>query len=75
MRGPLAVILTLFTLLGVAVLFAWYVWSQLEGVQISRHGYIALALGAGLTFLLGAGLMFLVFFSHRRGYDDEAGRD
>lgn len=75
MRSAVATVLILFLLLAIAIAFAWYVWNQLEGAQISQHGYYALALGASLTFLLGAGLMFLVFFSHRRGFDDEAGRD
>ena len=36
------------------------------------HGWIALGLGAVLTFLVGAGLMALMFFSERRGYDERA---
>ena len=42
---------------------------------MSLHGYIALGLGVGLSILLWVGLMALVFYSSRRGYDDEAGRD
>ena len=60
--------------LGVSVLFGYWIWTDLEDVEISRHGWIALTLGAVLTFLVGAGLMTLVFFSHRRGYDDRANR-
>ena len=69
------VVAAMLGLLGLAVLFAWYVWSGLEGVEISLHGYVALALGVVLTFALGAGLMALAFFSQRRGFDDEAGHD
>ena len=75
MRTTLLVVLALLAMLGIACLFAWYVWEQLDGVQISLHGYLALVLGAVLTFALGAGLMTLVFISSRRGFDDEAGRD
>ncbi len=49
-----------------------YAWWQLEGV-LSVHGWIALSLGVVLTVALAAGLMSLVFYSHRRGFDDEAG--
>ncbi|MBI1188210.1 MAG: hypothetical protein GC206_12925 [Alphaproteobacteria bacterium] len=41
-----------------------------EFAAMNMHGWLALALGAGLTLLLGAGLMALVFFSARKGYDD-----
>ena len=51
---------------------AFWVWQEIGETDIGRHGLIALALGAGVTFLLGAGLMSLVFFSSRRGYDDRA---
>ncbi len=69
------VVAAMLGLLGLAGLFSWYVWSELEGVEISLHGYIALGLGVVLTFALGAGLMALVFFSDRRGFDDDAGHD
>jgi hypothetical protein len=49
-------------------------WRELDDVEMSRHGWIALALGASATFLLGAGLMALAFFSRRRGYDERANR-
>jgi len=44
-------------------------------VEIGFHGYMALGLGAAVTILLWVGLMRLVFYSSRRGYDDEAGHD
>lgn len=75
MNGGLAVILALGALLAGAAAFGWYVWSELGDVQISLHGWIALGLGAAVTTLLGVGLMFLVYYSSRHGYDDEAGKD
>ena len=35
---------------------------------------IALTLGVLFSLALGIGLMFLVFYSNRRGHDDEVGR-
>lgn len=52
---------------------AMRIWENSGGPVISVHGYTALALGALFTFALTAGLMALVFYSHRHGYDDEAG--
>ena len=53
----------------------WWGWHQLADVEMSLHGYIALALGVVATLGLGVGLMWLVYYSDRQGYDDEAGRD
>ena len=66
---------TLLALLLAAAGVAWWGWSQLGDVDMGWHGYIALALGVIVTTGLGVGLMWLVYFSHRHGYDDEVGRD
>ena len=70
-----SVILALLGLLAAAIGFAWYVWRELGDVAISSEGFLALALGAAAALALGVVLMWLVYFSHRRGFDDEAGRD
>jgi hypothetical protein len=75
MSGSSALILTLLGLLAAACGVAWYVWRELGDVAISGQGYVALTLGIVATVGLGVGLMWLVYFSHRRGYDDEAGGD
>jgi hypothetical protein len=70
-------ILTLAVLLGLllaAVGVAAWAWQELAEVEMDRHGWIALGLGATATLLVGCGLMALVFFSHRRGYDERAHR-
>ena len=66
---------TLIVLLGLLILAAvtgLWAWREIGEVEIGMHGWIALGLGAGLTFLVGAGLMALMFFSARRGYDERA---
>ncbi|MDJ0609481.1 MAG: hypothetical protein QNJ67_10950 [Kiloniellales bacterium] len=50
-----------------------YAWTSMAEVDISPHGILALVLGVVLSLLLGAGLMFLIFYSSRRGYDDDVG--
>ncbi len=50
----------------------WYAigaWNAMSGVKISLLGWIFMALGAAVTFLVGAGLMALVFYSSRHGMD------
>ena len=73
MKTLLTIAVLLGLLIGSAV-FGYWIWMDLWEVEISWHGWVALSLGVLMTFLVGAGLMALVFFSHRRGYDDRANR-
>jgi hypothetical protein len=75
LRGTALLLVVLTLLLAGASLVAYLSWQEMAEVEIGFHGYLALGLGAGITILLWVGLMSLVFFSSRRGYDDEAGRD
>ncbi len=65
-------LIVLFGLLILAAVTGLWAWREIGEVEIGMHGWIALGLGAGLTFLVGAGLMALMFFSARRGYDERA---
>jgi hypothetical protein len=47
------------------------VWSAIGVSEISLAGWLAMALGVLFSLGLGVGLMALVFFSNRRGYDDQ----
>lgn len=71
MRSAMVVIVLVGLLLACAGA-AYWAWQEVGTVEIGMHGWIALGLGAALTFLVGAGLMALMFFSARRGYDDRA---
>lgn len=42
-----------------------------DGSAMSIHGWIALTLGTLLSLAVGGGLMALVFYSSRKGYDDQ----
>lgn len=74
MSGTWLTIAILLALLVASASVGYWVWLELGDVEISWHGWMALSLGVVATFLVGAGLMSLVFFSHRRGYDDRANR-
>ena len=71
MRTAAVVLLLIGALLACAGA-AYWAWREVGAVEIGMHGWIALGLGAALTFLVGAGLMALMFFSARRGYDERA---
>ncbi|HVO17285.1 MAG TPA: hypothetical protein VMV26_18835 [Alphaproteobacteria bacterium] len=62
--------LVLAGLLAFAIGIAVYMWQRIGAVDIGVHGVIALVLGVGASLALGIGLMRLVYFSSRRGYDD-----
>jgi hypothetical protein len=64
------VILVLLLLLALAVSLALDAWVSLGDVEMSVHGYIAMALGIIFSLALGFGLMGLMFYSSRHGYDD-----
>jgi hypothetical protein len=64
------VISVLLLLLALAVSLALDAWVSLGDVEMSVHGYIAMALGIIFSLALGFGLMGLMFYSSRHGYDD-----
>jgi TRAP-type C4-dicarboxylate transport system permease small subunit len=72
-RARLPVILlavVLFGLLGVSGKYMIDTWRQSTAIM-SIHGYIALSLGVFFSLLIGCGLMALLFYSSRRGYDEQ----
>lgn len=74
MKGTAAIVAVLLGFLVAAGAIAWWGWSQLADVQMGANGYIALGLGVVVTLALGVGLMWLVYYSHRHGYDERIGR-
>lgn len=48
------------------------VWSQVGEVELSIHGNIAIILVIIFGALVSGGLTALMFYSSRKGYDDEA---
>jgi hypothetical protein len=75
MRKSVVLVAILLPLLVGTTAVSIWVWRQLGDAEMGVHGYIALGLGALFTLLIGGGLMALVFYSHRHGYDERAGRD
>ncbi|HWE45492.1 MAG TPA: hypothetical protein VG407_05640 [Caulobacteraceae bacterium] len=50
-------------------------WALGGGPHMSVNGWIALALAFVVTGVLAGGLMWLAFYSSRKGYDDNVGRE
>jgi hypothetical protein len=70
------VLVGILLLLAVAALsFAVIGWNTTDtGVKMSGHVHSAMLLGIFFSLAVGIGLMALVFFSSRKGFDDEASR-
>ena len=71
MRQTILTLISLGTLLAAAVAVAVWGWREIGDVAISAHGLVALGLGIAVTAAVGVGLMTLLFFSHRRGFDEQ----
>ncbi len=64
--------LPLLALLAAATLFGISAWLHLSGVAIPLSGWLAIAGGVFFSLLVGGGLMALMFYSSRKGYDEQA---
>jgi predicted transporter len=70
--GEAALLVILAVLLVGTGIWAVSAWNASSGVEMSKHGWIALGLGTFFSLLIGCGLMALMFYSSRHGYDDAA---
>ena len=65
----IAAILIMVGMLGWAGWYAVKSWNAMSGVEMSPLGWVFMAMGAVVTFLVGAGLMVLIFYSSRNDMD------
>jgi hypothetical protein len=72
--GTALLIAVLLVFLASAVWLAYEGWNLHGDVEMSGHGYAALAIGIVFSLIVGVGLMALVFYSSRQGYDEQANR-
>ena len=76
-RSILKSALILFAVIGgtiaLGVLYLAYLTPDLD-VEMSGAGTTAMILGALFSFVVAGALMGLVFFSNRRGHDDDMAR-
>lgn len=69
------ILLAFLAALAGAFYASYSVWNLTGEAEMGGHGIAALILGIVFTFALGAGLMALVFYSNRKGYDEQARSD
>jgi TRAP-type C4-dicarboxylate transport system permease small subunit len=62
-------ILIMLGMLGWAGWYAVQSWNAMSGVKMSPLGWVFMAMGAVVTFLVGACLMALIFYSSRHDMD------
>jgi len=70
--GQLVLLIALGAMLILTGVWAVSIWGASTGVEMGKHGWIALGLGTFFSLLIGCGLMALMFFSSRSGHDDVA---
>jgi hypothetical protein len=71
-KGRIAILVVLTGILFAAGVWALTFWNETSGVEMSKHGWIALGLGTFFSLTIGCGLMALMFFSSRSGHDEAA---
>lgn len=70
--GQLILLVVFGAVLILTGVWGFSVWSASSGVEMGKHGWIALGLGTFFSLLIGCGLMALMFFSSRSGHDEAA---
>lgn len=69
MKNIVAIILSAIAI-GAVSFWGLTVLVETQGVELSIHGKIAMALGVLFTMAVGFGLMALLFHSNRGGHDE-----
>ena len=67
--GGWIAIIVLAGFLAGGVYYAVYTWNAMAGTTMPPLGWVFMAMGAVVTFLVGAGLMVLIFYSSRHDMD------
>ncbi|MGE0749868.1 MAG: hypothetical protein AB7K64_04695 [Variibacter sp.] len=71
-KGAWALLIALFALLVAALYVGFAGWTAHGDVEMPGYVYVMMFVGVALTLLIGCGLMALLFYSHHKGYDDDA---
>ena len=69
------IILTFLTVLIITSFFSVKLWLNLDFIDISTNGMIAIIVCAVMSFIIGSGLMALAFFSSKYGFDEKVDHD
>jgi hypothetical protein len=69
--GSWIILTVLFLLLAVTFVIVYVGWTLGNGADVPASGYVAMALGVIVSLAVGFGLMALIFYSSRKGYDEQ----
>ena len=70
--GACILIAVMLAILAGAGYVAYEGWTAVEGPEMPTSMHVAMWLGVIFSILVGSGLMALLFYSHRKGFDDRA---
>ena len=69
--GSWTILIVLFLLLAVTLVIVYVGWTLGSSADVPASGYVAMALGVMVSLAVGFGLMALLFYSSRKGYDEQ----
>ena len=69
------IILSFFLILLIAIVSSLKLWFNMDFINISTNGIVAISICIIVSLLLGFGLMGLAFFSSRFGFDEQVNHD
>jgi hypothetical protein len=71
-KGGWALLIALFGLFLASLYVGFVGWTAHSDVAMPTYGYVVMIVGGLFTLAIGCGLMALLFYSHHKGYDDDA---
>lgn len=71
-KGGWALLIALFALLVASLYVGFAGWTTHGDVEMPSYVYVMMFVGIAFTLVIGCGLMALLFYSNRKGYDDDA---
>ena len=74
MKKKIIIFIFILVLL-MSIFFSFRLWFNMDFIDISTNGVIAITFCIIVSLILGIGLMTLVFFSSRFGFDDQVDHD
>lgn len=69
--GSWTILIVLFLLLAITFVIVYLGWTLGSGADVPASGYVAMVLGVIVSLAVGFGLMALIFYSSRKGYDEQ----
>ncbi len=69
------IILSFSLTLLIVIVFSLKLWFNMDFINISTNGIVAISICIIVSLLLGFGLMGLAFFSSRFGFDEQVNHD